>query len=529
VGSAALLLLPSLLLASWACASVTDAGNGGTGAAVPIPVHADAGSYAVIPEARLSGVGVVMATAAAALVAATLSVTEASMAQASARPMHRKLVRALCRAPLCALDGVPAAAAAVQRALREDTAAVDGALWSGWGRVAHGGASCAVLLLLLLFVVPPVLLPLLGIVAPLLRITMGQYWAAARQLRSFRRRGRHRAAAWLALGSPALAAGYGAAQPDGAGGGGGGGGGGHDMDPLSSLGSMGLLEASARGLEAACDEVARHEYALSGLARWAGIRLSAIAHLALLAVAGLAIVLHGYGYGPGINLGLVESAWMVPYLGAALVACIEVGDTLSGPLLAAAEQGEEAAAAAARLLHVGGHRAEGGALAPEPYEAEAEHVSSAGGEELLKNFSPVEEGGAEAAVGSQLEFVDVCMRYRPLPAPLAGGLGGGAAALQPPLALDGVSFAAMPGELTGLVGRRGSGKSAVVHALLRLAPLERGAVLFNGWATAAVGVALLRQALAVVPQVRARAVRIIDAWLRRVGCVGCCSLLLALA
>lgn len=48
------------------------------------------------------------------------------------------------------------------------------------------------------------------------------------------------------------------------------------------------------------------------------------------------------------------------------------------------------------------------------------------------------------------------------------------------MALNGVSFSTHPGEKLGVVGRTGAGKSSLLTALLRLAPLARGRILIDG-------------------------------------------------
>ncbi len=54
----------------------------------------------------------------------------------------------------------------------------------------------------------------------------------------------------------------------------------------------------------------------------------------------------------------------------------------------------------------------------------------------------------------------------------------------PVRAVDGVSFAIQPGEVFGLAGESGSGKSTVAHALIRILPppavISGGEVLVQG-------------------------------------------------
>jgi branched-chain amino acid transport system ATP-binding protein len=48
------------------------------------------------------------------------------------------------------------------------------------------------------------------------------------------------------------------------------------------------------------------------------------------------------------------------------------------------------------------------------------------------------------------------------------------------VALDGVSFAVMPGEIVGLIGPNGAGKTTLFNCVLRLYECERGAIFLRG-------------------------------------------------
>ena len=103
---------------------------------------------------------------------------------------------------------------------------------------------------------------------------------------------------------------------------------------------------------------------------------------------------------------------------------------------------------------------------------------------------PTEDPGGAAPPGAApfpagaLAFEDVCLRY----------------ASSPTDTLRRVSFAVAPGSRCGVVGRTGAGKSTLVAALLRLAPLAGGRVLVDGVDVAALPLAVLRRGVAVVPQ-----------------------------
>ena len=57
-----------------------------------------------------------------------------------------------------------------------------------------------------------------------------------------------------------------------------------------------------------------------------------------------------------------------------------------------------------------------------------------------------------------------------------------------------------PGEKVGVVGRTGAGKSTLVQTILRLYPVQSGAVLVDGVDVASVGLKTLRGRVAIVPQ-----------------------------
>lgn len=61
-----------------------------------------------------------------------------------------------------------------------------------------------------------------------------------------------------------------------------------------------------------------------------------------------------------------------------------------------------------------------------------------------------------------------------------------------PNALDGVSFAVVPGEKVGIVGRTGSGKSTLFLALFRMVELKQGSILLDGEDIGQVGLSQLR-------------------------------------
>lgn len=69
-----------------------------------------------------------------------------------------------------------------------------------------------------------------------------------------------------------------------------------------------------------------------------------------------------------------------------------------------------------------------------------------------------------------------------------------------PWALDGMDLDVGPGAQVGLVGPSGSGKSSLVHALLRFWPLEGGSATLGGAELASLAQAEVRRAIALVDQ-----------------------------
>src|SRR5262249_12462868 len=66
--------------------------------------------------------------------------------------------------------------------------------------------------------------------------------------------------------------------------------------------------------------------------------------------------------------------------------------------------------------------------------------------------------------------------------------------------LDGVTFAARPGEKLAIVGSSGAGKSTVFHLILRFYDPLAGTISFDGAPLAEVDPLALRRRIALVPQ-----------------------------
>ncbi|KAG9103477.1 hypothetical protein FRC06_010585, partial [Ceratobasidium sp. 370] len=84
----------------------------------------------------------------------------------------------------------------------------------------------------------------------------------------------------------------------------------------------------------------------------------------------------------------------------------------------------------------------------------------------------------------EISFRNVALRYR-------DGL---------PLVLDGLTFNVKPGERVGIVGRTGAGKTSLLTALFRVAPLAEGSIEIDGVDIEKVGIETLRHRLSIIPQ-----------------------------
>jgi subfamily B ATP-binding cassette protein HlyB/CyaB len=83
-----------------------------------------------------------------------------------------------------------------------------------------------------------------------------------------------------------------------------------------------------------------------------------------------------------------------------------------------------------------------------------------------------------------IQFQNIQFRYRP----------------NLPLVLNGFSFEIKPGEIVGLIGKSGSGKSTIAKMLQRLYVPESGRILIDGYDLSTLDPAWLRKQIGVVPQ-----------------------------
>ncbi|KAL3151255.1 hypothetical protein ABBQ38_013094 [Trebouxia sp. C0009 RCD-2024] len=98
---------------------------------------------------------------------------------------------------------------------------------------------------------------------------------------------------------------------------------------------------------------------------------------------------------------------------------------------------------------------------------------------VIENSAPADWPSA-----GKIEFKGVKMRYRP-------GL---------PLVLKGLDVSIEAGTTCGVVGRTGAGKTSVINTIFRLMELDQGAINIDGLDIAKLGLAQLRNSMAIIPQ-----------------------------
>lgn len=108
-------------------------------------------------------------------------------------------------------------------------------------------------------------------------------------------------------------------------------------------------------------------------------------------------------------------------------------------------------------------------------------------ESVLSCRSPIHDSSCVLNIGNikgAIEFQNVSFRYEGMDVP----------------ALDGISLRINPGQMVGLVGAVGSGKSTLMHMVPRLLGPCSGKVLIDGYPIDQIPLAVLRSAIGYVPQ-----------------------------
>ncbi|KPA78920.1 putative mitochondrial p-glycoprotein e [Leptomonas pyrrhocoris] len=230
---------------------------------------------------------------------------------------------------------------------------------------------------------------------------------------------------------------------------------------------------------------------------WLAVRVELLSNVVITAVAFIAVVTVNQSGGtvPQTRIGLLSLSMTM-----AMKVSLLLNDTIN-----LAAQAEADMSSVERVLHyidnidlestqrdiaaaVDAHAAQIRRLMDRAVEVT---VEDGGGAAALSPLSPASAGGVSPTVGRVvpgaagslvLEHVD--MRYRP-------GL---------PLVLRDVSFAVLPGQKVGVVGRTGSGKSTLLLALLRLVEVCGGCMRVCGRDARDYGVRELRQLFSMIPQ-----------------------------
>ncbi|KAJ7284591.1 ABC transporter [Mycena rebaudengoi] len=105
-------------------------------------------------------------------------------------------------------------------------------------------------------------------------------------------------------------------------------------------------------------------------------------------------------------------------------------------------------------------------------------------EQEAANEVPEKKPPAPWPSRGEIELKDIVLKYRP-------GL---------PAVIKGISMNVRAGEKIGIVGRTGAGKSSIMVALFRLVELTSSSILIDGIDISEVGLADLRNGLAIIPQ-----------------------------
>ncbi|KAK0521189.1 hypothetical protein OC834_006756 [Tilletia horrida] len=219
-------------------------------------------------------------------------------------------------------------------------------------------------------------------------------------------------------------------------------------ETLTGLASIRAFRAQKRFVrmnEVNIDYNNRAYYLTIAVQRWLSVRMDFLGNVLILGI-GLAAVGFRRSISPAV-------------LGVALTYTLQITQSLS-QMVQQLAQVEQDFNVVERVLHYAD-------LPPE-------------GEKILPSDPPEDEWPTEGAI----EFRNVQLRYRE-------GL---------PLVLKGVSFTVRPGERVGVVGRTGAGKSSLLVALWRMAPLAGGQILIDGRDIGALGFETLRRRICIVPQ-----------------------------
>jgi ABC-type multidrug transport system fused ATPase/permease subunit len=232
---------------------------------------------------------------------------------------------------------------------------------------------------------------------------------------------------------------------------------GESVDGLSTIRSFQRQELFRRGNEVRLENSDAAYYALKVVDRWLSVRLELLGNVVVFLAALLVVMTNARSGTSGLSINNA--------LG------------VTGLLNWAVRNGAELEALMNSVERVS-------------YTTEQTPQEQQQGTTLVQgsNSQNSEGSGNLAASGwpwqGQLRFDDVTMRYRDDTSDV----------------LRGVSLDLRPGEMVGVVGRTGSGKSSLFRALLRLTELEKGSISIDGVDIAGVDLGVLRSRIAIIPQ-----------------------------